>query len=176
MGFSKVLHQKSFKLMSVTQIPTSSATKGTQMEPLDNMTLQPEILYLSLTFDSILPKPLLLNGPDIPPPDLSKFTSPYDWSPARKSVVLTVSCIATCFASFAASCYSPGVEQMASEWNISEVACLVGITTFCCGFAVGPMFLAPFSEITGRKPVFVATAALLAVCQLCCAVTGLYSG
>ncbi|KAJ5538538.1 hypothetical protein N7494_008017 [Penicillium frequentans] len=137
---------------------------------------QPEILYLSLTFDSTLPKPLLLNGPDIPPPDLSKFTSPYDWSPARKSVVLTVSCISTCFASFAASCYSPGVEQMASEWDISEVACLVGITTFCCGFAVGPMFLAPFSEITGRKPVFVATAALLAVCQLCCAVTRLYSG
>lgn len=65
---------------------------------------------------------------------------------------------------------------MAAEWYISEVACLLGITTFCAGFAVCPMFLAPFSEIIGRKPVFVGTAVLFMVCQLCCSVTRLYAG
>ncbi|KAJ5639325.1 uncharacterized protein N7484_007187 [Penicillium longicatenatum] len=154
----------------------SISRDGSQDEAQTNTTLQLEIIYLDLNFDSDLPQPSPYSRPDIPPPNLSKLTSPYDWSPAQKSVVLAVSCTSTCFASFAASCYSPGVEQMASEWNIGEVACLVGITTFCCGFAVGPMFLAPFSEITGRKPVFVATAILLAICQLCCAVTRLYSG
>ena len=133
------------------------------------------ITYLNLTFESALPQPAQIN-PDIPPPDISKLDSPYNWSPSYKNLITYVSCIATLFASFAASCYSPGTEQMSSEWEISQVATLVGITTFCCGFAVGPMFLAPFSEVVGRKPVFVATAILLMVCQVCCAVTRLYSG
>ncbi|KAL4798399.1 major facilitator superfamily domain-containing protein [Aspergillus venezuelensis] len=144
----------------------SCAKKG----PGDN-----NITYLNLTFESALPHPVQSN-PDILPPDISKLDSPYTWSPFYKNLITYVSCIATLFASFAASCYSPGAEQMSSEWGISQVATLVGITTFCCGFAVGPMFLAPFSEVVGRKPVFVATAILLMVCQICCAVTRLYSG
>lgn len=137
---------------------------------------QTPIQYLNLSFDSVLPIPTSIEAAKIPSPDLSKLGSPYKWSPTHKAFVTGVSCIATLFASFAASCYSPGAEQMASEWHISKVAALVGITTFCCGFAIGPMFLAPFSEVVGRKPVFVVTALLLVVCQVCCAVTRLYSG
>ncbi|EEA20546.1 hypothetical protein TMatcc_000534 [Talaromyces marneffei ATCC 18224] len=133
------------------------------------------IVYLNLSFETVLPTPVRFVD-TIPPPDLLKLGSPYDWSPKRKSFITYVSCISTLFASFAASCYSPGAEQMAAEWHISQVACLIGITTFCAGFAVGPMFLAPFSEIIGRKPVFVATAILFMVCQLCCSVTRLYGG
>ena len=137
-----------------------------------------DITFFNLAFHLNLPRPALpsTSGQEIPAPDLSKLGSPYDWSPFHKSLITWVSCIATLFASFAASCYSPGAFQMASEWGTSEVATLVGITMFCCGFAIGPMFLAPFSEITGRKPVFVATAILLMICQLCCAVTRLYAG
>ncbi|KAL4962997.1 major facilitator superfamily domain-containing protein [Aspergillus stella-maris] len=127
-----------------------------------------------LTFESALPQPVHPN-PSIPP-DISKLNSPYNWSPFYKNLITYVSCIATLFASFAASCSSLGAEQMASEWGIGQVATLVGITMFCCGFAVGPMFLAPFSEVVGRKPVFVATAFLSLVCQVCCAVTRLYPG
>ncbi|KAL4914504.1 major facilitator superfamily domain-containing protein [Aspergillus aurantiobrunneus] len=136
-----------------------------------------EMRFLNLTFDSEIPKPRVDSpGHCVPPPDLSKLDSPYQWSPFNKSFVTCVSCIATLFASFAASCYSPGALQMASEWEKSQVATLLGITTFCCGFAVGPMFLAPFSEVAGRKPVFVLTAILFMICQACCAVTRLYSG
>lgn len=136
-----------------------------------------EISFLNLTFASEIPKPRVDSpGCCIPPPNLSKLDSPYEWSPFHKNFVTCVSCIAALFASFAASCYSPGALQMSSKWGISQVATLVGITTFCCGFAVGPMFLAPFSEVAGRKPVFVVTAMLLMVCQACCAVTRLYSG
>ncbi|PYH48547.1 MFS transporter [Aspergillus saccharolyticus JOP 1030-1] len=132
------------------------------------------IIYLNLTFDAKLPLPS--QNFKVPRPDLTKLVSPHDWSPKHKICVTWISCIATLFASFAASCYSPGAKQMAGEWHISEVASLVGITTFCCGFAIGPMFLAPFSEITGRKPVFIGTAILLLICQICCSVTRSYSG
>lgn len=65
---------------------------------------------------------------------------------------------------------------MASYWNVSHVAILVGITTFTTGFAVAPMVLAPFSELNGRKPVFIGTGVLFVLCQLCCAVTRSYGG
>lgn len=133
------------------------------------------VTYSHLTFETEVPIP---SGPAtaIQPPDLGHLGSPYKWSSGYKATVTGVSCISTLFASFAASCYSPGATQMASEWHVSEVAVLVGITTFTCGFAIGPMFLAPFSEINGRKPVFVATAILFAVCQLCCSVCRSYPG
>ncbi|PYI10972.1 MFS general substrate transporter [Aspergillus sclerotiicarbonarius CBS 121057] len=128
----------------------------------------------TLTFQTVLSWP---SGPTpSPAPDLTQLGSPYKWSPTYKWALTVVSCVSTLFASFAARCYSPGAEQMASEWQVSQVAALVGITTFCCGFAIGPMFLVPFSEIYGRKPVFVATAILFTICQLCCSVTRSYPG
>jgi len=65
---------------------------------------------------------------------------------------------------------------MSREWHVSNVAILVGICTFTAGFAVAPMVLAPFSEINGRRPVFIVTGLLFVLCQLCCAVTQSYPG
>ena len=137
-------------------------------------TVKQQPRYRNLTFATDLS--FLFSSHPVLPPDLNTLGSPYEWSRQYKGAMIGVSCIATIFASFAASCYSPGAAQMESEWHVSQLAALVGITTFTTGFAIGPMFLAPFSEIYGRKPVFVATAILFTVCQICCAVTRLYPG
>ena len=50
------------------------------------------------------------------------------------------------------------------------------ITVFTSGFAIAPMVLAPFSELNGRRPVFIATGLLFVICQLCCAVTRSFGG
>jgi multidrug resistance protein len=65
---------------------------------------------------------------------------------------------------------------MTAEWGISSVAALVGITTFTTGFAIAPMVLAPFSEINGRRPVFIASGLLFVLCQLCSGLTQSYAG
>jgi multidrug resistance protein len=65
---------------------------------------------------------------------------------------------------------------MQDEWNVSETAIAVGITTFTCGFGIAPMVLAPFSEINGRRPIFVVTGVLFVIFQLICAVTPTYAG
>jgi len=65
---------------------------------------------------------------------------------------------------------------MQEEWNVSQLAITVGVTTFTTGFAIAPMVLAPFSEINGRRPVFVITGCLYVVLQLCCALTRSYAG
>ena len=106
------------------------------------------IVYHYLTFESVLPSPAHLSEPL--QPDLKKFTSPFDWPESRKNFMVWLSCIATLITAYTAGSYSPAIGQMTAEWNVSEVAALVGITSFCCGFAIAPMVLAPFSEIQGR--------------------------
>jgi len=132
-----------------------------QIEPED-LSATP-ISYHYLTFETELPYPTTLrsihpNAPPAPePPDLVKYISPFDWSPRRKSFIIWLSCAATTVTAYTAGSYSPGVGQMTDYWHVSDVAMLVGITTFTTGFGIAPMVLAPFSEINGRKPVFLIT-------------------
>lgn len=114
--------------------------------------------------------------PAPPQPDFVKYTSPFKWSPARKKFSLWLFTVATCITAYTAGSYAPAAPQMCGEWQVSSVAILVGITTFCCGFAVAPMVLAPFSEINGRYPVFVASGILYFISAICSAVTRSYSG
>ncbi|KAF4540821.1 putative mfs multidrug protein [Lasiodiplodia theobromae] len=155
--------------------------KTSRRTTLDGV-LETPIVWHYLTFETDLPHPSSLQPPfdgAAPPPEcpnLKKYGNPFDWSPKHKSIILWLSCIATAMTAYTAGSYSPGVGQMSDEWHVSRVACLVGITIFTCGFAVAPMVLAPFSEINGRKPVFLACGILFVVCQLCCAVTQIYGG
>ncbi|KND93520.1 putative drug/proton antiporter YHK8 [Tolypocladium ophioglossoides CBS 100239] len=136
------------------------------------------ISYLYLTFDTALPAPpaalrdaAARDRSKAPPcPDLRPYTSPLEWSPARKNVLLGLSCIATFLTAYTAGCYSPPAVIMAADLDTSRLVVLVGITTFCLGFAFAPMALAPISEIWGRFPVFVAAGAVFVVSQALCSV------
>lgn len=144
------------------------------------------IQYHYLTYATDLPSPVtnVHEGlsPDAqqqsppPCPNLKKYTNPFEWSKARKNFIIAISCIATSLTAYTAGAYAPAVRGMSEEFGVSNVAVLVGITTFCAGFAIAPMFLSPFSELNGRYPVFVAAGVLYEVGQICCAVTQSYAG
>ena len=140
------------------------------------------IVYHYLTFETDLPSPstLALPGQDATStpahPDLRDYVSPFTWSDSRKTFITWLSCAVTVVTAYTAGSYSSASAQMSRYWGVSQVAILVGITTFTTGFAIAPMVLAPFSELNGRKPVFVVTGILFVVCQLCCAVTRSYPG
>lgn len=139
------------------------------------------IIYHFLTFETELFAPTSLgpaqNDSAIPePPDLQNYVSPFTWPTSRKTFTTWLSCAVTTVTAYTGGSYSPPSQQMSEYWGVSQIAIYVGITTFTIGFAVAPMVLAPFSEINGRKPVFVATGVLFVICQLCCAVTRSYPG
>ena len=140
------------------------------------------IIYHYLTFETELPSPSSLqsidsNSPPSPePPDLRNYVSPFTWSDSRKAYILWLSCASTVFTAYTAGSYSAATDQLMDYWGVSEVAVNVGITAFTMGFGTAPMVLAPFSELNGRKPVFIATGILFVVSQLCCAVTRSYGG
>ncbi|KAK5126644.1 hypothetical protein LTR85_009578 [Meristemomyces frigidus] len=151
----------------------------------DNLAANEEIIWHYLTFETELPSPAhLATSPSAsdsrPPPtqcpDLKKYTSPFLWSNKRKSILTWMSVTATMLTAYTAGSYSAGIDQMTEEWHVSEVAATVGITIFTCGFGVAPMVLAPFSEINGRRPMFVVTGVLFVVFQIVCAVTPTYAG
>jgi multidrug resistance protein len=151
-----------------------------------------EIVWQYLTFETELPHPTSLHpttghpttglptapdqGTPPEPPNLAKYGDPFDWTETRKNLTIWVACIITALTAFSAGSYSPGIGQMTAEWGVSNVAALVGITTFTTGFAVAPMILAPFSEINGRRPVFLASGILFVICQLCSGLTQSYAG
>jgi len=146
-----------------------------------SLTANEPIVYHYLTFETELP-PLTSLGPaqDGSPapeaPDLRNCVSPFTWPESRKTFITWLSCAITVVTAYTAGSYSPASQQMSEYWHVSEVAIYVGITTFTTGFAIAPMVLAPFSELNGRRPVFIATGILFVICQLCCAVTTSYPG
>ncbi|KIW18171.1 hypothetical protein PV08_02459 [Exophiala spinifera] len=146
----------------------------------DPSSSQGEIDYLHLTFESDIPLtpafPAGLQRDYPPPPDLRHYDNPFSWSRTRKNWMTWLSCSANIAAAYSAGSYAAPAFQLTEKWGVSEVAYNVGITIFTCGFGFAPMVLAPFSEINGRRPVFIATGALFVICQVCCAVTESYGG
>lgn len=59
---------------------------------------------------------------------------------------------------------------MASDFNSSNTVVTLGLTFYLIGLAVGSMFMAPLSEIYGRKPVSVGCLFVFTVLIIPCAV------
>ncbi|KAF6804095.1 MFS multidrug transporter [Colletotrichum sojae] len=132
------------------------------------------ITYRYLTFDVVLPESALFESPEsrsLPPaPDLAPFSNPLQWPDGRKYLMLALSCVATFLTAYTAGSYSPPASIMAQDLDSSRLAMLAGITTFCIGFALCPMVLAPMSELYGRYPVFVISGVVYVVFQAVCSV------
>ncbi|KAF5235758.1 hypothetical protein FAUST_6871 [Fusarium austroamericanum] len=138
---------------------------------------QDPISYLYLTLDTPLPTVPSYHGstpsdtPSLPQcPDLRPYASPFTMPRARKNIMLALSCIATMLTAYTAGTYSPPSRAMAKDIGASHTATLVGITTFCAGFAFAPMALAPISEIWGRRPVFILAGFVFVIFQAVCSV------
>lgn len=161
---------------NVSQLPSQNETRTEVDESYgaQHCTNTTPITYLYLTFDTPLPMPntthctstISQTAPaDL---DLQPFTNPTQWPAHRKAYHLVICCIATLLTAYCAGAYSPPVAIMEATFDASRPAVLTGITTFCAGFALAPMVLAPFSEINGRYPVFAVSGVLFVVFQIVC--------
>ena len=72
----------------------------------------------------------------------------------------------------ASSMFAPGVPLVEKEFHFtnSHLATLT-VSIFLLGFAVGPLVIAPLSEIHGRRPVYVVSMFIFFVCTLACALS-----
>ncbi|CAG7920446.1 unnamed protein product [Penicillium olsonii] len=140
----------------------------------------PEIEHLYLDFDTPLPQivfPLRNDGFSMPPcPELSQYASPFLWSKTRKVVITIISSCVTGMACYEAGAYTAPSEELTAKWNISKTQFNLGITLYMLAFAIAPMVLAPFSEINGRRPVFVLSGLLFTASLIGCGATESFAG
>ncbi|PLB46404.1 putative MFS multidrug transporter [Aspergillus steynii IBT 23096] len=142
----------------------------------------PEIEHLYLELETPLPTPLITAPPTTGQspapecPDLKQFTSPFLWPKWRKSMMTWIACGVTALAGYSAGEISPASTELTEKWGISSVVYNLGITIFCVGFALAPMVLAPFSEINGRRPIFVGSGIIFVACIIACGGTHSFGG
>ncbi|KAK5090425.1 hypothetical protein LTR05_000597 [Lithohypha guttulata] len=125
---------------------------------------------MNLTFDTPLPSTISDNL------NLNNYDSPFRWSRNRKNICLILSCAATWAAAYSAGSYSIASGPLTAKFNISTETFQTGVTTWCVGFAVSPMFLAPLSELNGRRPVLLFSGFMFFVAQIGCALTNSFAG
>ncbi|KAK4961453.1 hypothetical protein LTR10_001943 [Elasticomyces elasticus] len=67
---------------------------------------------------------------------------------------------------FAASIYSPGSEEVAREFSVSEEVAILPLAFYNLGLAAGPLIGSPVSETSGRKVVLLVTTPCFALFTL----------
>ena len=157
------------KEAEISRPPSAVETRAQDTTSLDRNT---QIDYVYLTFDTALPIPNFPAGAAesaIPEsPDLSRYIDPMRWPKSRKTVMVAVACIGTLATAYAAGAYSPPIDLIIAELKTTREVALLGVTTFCLGFAYAPMILAPFSEINGRYPIFAIAGVVFTLFQAAC--------
>jgi MFS family permease len=149
--------------------PTMASTS-----PSPSPSHQPSHRYL--TFATNLTSPTG-NTPPAVTLALSRLADPQTWPPTHKSLVTCLSCLCTFVTTYTPGAYAAGFAQYRAEWpGLSSTATYAGLTLFTLCFAVAPMVLASFSELAGRRPLFLAAGVVYVLSQLGSGVAGSFGG
>lgn len=98
-------------------------------------------------------------GPDDP-------ANPRNFTLVRRiSSTLAVTFLAF-VSTFAAAIYSPGIQEVTAEFNVSQEVAILPLSLYTVGLAVGPLLGSPLCETLGRKIVYLTTSPIFALFTL----------
>lgn len=95
---------------------------------------------------------------------------PLNFQPFRKWLLVGLLSTITLVTPFASSILSPGISSLMVEFG--ETQQIVGsmtVSIYLLGYVIGPMVMAPMSEIYGRRPVLTAANVFFCCWQIGCA-------
>ncbi|OCK82598.1 MFS general substrate transporter [Lepidopterella palustris CBS 459.81] len=97
------------------------------------------------------------DGPDDP-------ENPRNWPARKKVTIVGIVAVASLVSPLASSMVAPGVKLLMDDFgNDSPLLSSFTVSSYVLGFAFGPLFLAPLSELYGRSPVYICAW----ICSLC---------
>ncbi|KAL8991626.1 MAG: hypothetical protein Q9169_007805 [Polycauliona sp. 2 TL-2023] len=98
--------------------------------------------------------------------------NPLNWPPSRKwSIIVLMSAITFVFSS-CSSFFGPAVPQFLREFHSSSsIFATLTISEYAAGYILGPLVVAPLSELYGRAPVVHASNILFLGFTIACAVS-----
>lgn len=95
---------------------------------------------------------------------------PLNFAAYRKWMLVGLLSAITLVTPFASSILSPGISSLMADFHEdSPIVGAMTVSIYLLGYVVGPMFLAPMSEIYGRRPVLTATNIFFCSWQIGCA-------
>lgn len=80
---------------------------------------------------------------------------PINWPMYKKVLVTIASGIFVFVISFSSSAFAPARTVAAEYFHTSEIIMSLPVSLFIAGYAIGPLFFAPLSEVTGHISVLV---------------------
>ena len=90
------------------------------------------------------PNIVFWDGPDDP-------ANPQNWSPGLKWGNVAVLSIITLLTPLASSMFAPGVPRVMADFDVSsQLLATFVVSVYLLGFALGPLIVAPLSELYGR--------------------------
>ncbi|KAI0490343.1 major facilitator superfamily domain-containing protein [Xylaria cf. heliscus] len=88
------------------------------------------------------------DGPDDP-------ENPLRWSKAKKNLHIVLVSIFALVANLASTMFAPGAAQLSRDFDVTDtIIQTFTVNIYILAFAVGPLFLAPLSEIYGRLIIY----------------------
>ena len=80
---------------------------------------------------------------------------PLNFPNSRKWLLVALLSAITLVTPFASSILSPGIASLSLEFGVTDdIVASLTVSIYLLGYVVGPLFLAPLSEIYGRLPVY----------------------
>jgi multidrug resistance protein len=95
--------------------------------------------------------------------------NPQSFSFARKLSITLIVAFSTMIVALTSSTYSGSVGDIVTYFKVSSEVATLGLSLFVLGFAVGPLFWAPLSEVFGRQIPFVFSLLIMAAFSAGCA-------
>jgi len=96
--------------------------------------------------------------------------NPKSKSLAQKWLIVLILAASSLCVTCASALYTFTYTQIEPEFHVSREVATVGLSTFVCGLALGPMFLAPLSEFYGRRPIYIGAFGMYLIWLIPCAV------
>ncbi|EFR01508.1 fluconazole resistance protein 1 [Nannizzia gypsea CBS 118893] len=105
------------------------------------------------------------DGPDDP-------QNPLNWTKTKKWLNIILVAYITFVTSYGSTILAPGVPALLQEFGVTNnsLASFV-VSIYILGFCVGPLFLAPLSELYGRLPIIQLSNVFFLVFSIACAVS-----
>ncbi|KAF2485070.1 major facilitator superfamily domain-containing protein [Neohortaea acidophila] len=95
--------------------------------------------------------------------------NPLNWPTWYKTLIIFVMSYSTTCVVLTSTSFTSAIPGLEKSFGISDAEGILGVTTYLLGIAVGALFLAPLSEMYGRKPCYVVSLALFLVFVAVCA-------
>ena len=95
---------------------------------------------------------------------------PLNFPNKKKWLIVGLLSCTTLITPFTSSILSPGIASLSREFGTTNTAVgAMTVSIYLLGYTVGPLFLAPLSEIYGRKPILGASNIFFCLWQIGCA-------